>query len=104
VASLAAQKSQEIGIRFAPGFHDWSSHGPYRSIRSASLNARSRPGFDRLRRSIVSKHSVPYGVRARDAPTILAVVTVLASVTLIATTALALGITGINPGKTLREE
>ena len=52
----------------------------------------------------MSKHSVPYGVRARDAPTILAVVTVLASVTLIATTALALGITGINPGKTLREE
>jgi ABC-type lipoprotein release transport system permease subunit len=45
-----------------------------------------------------------YGVGVYDLPTILIVVLTLAGVTLAATVAPALRITGIDPAKTLREE
>jgi ABC-type lipoprotein release transport system permease subunit len=47
---------------------------------------------------------VLYGVDVYDVPTILAVVLVLASVTIIATTVPTLRIAGIDPAKTLRDE
>jgi hypothetical protein len=49
-------------------------------------------------------HSVLYGVGVYDAPTILSVIVMLASVTLIATIVPILRIAGIDPAKTLREE
>jgi ABC-type lipoprotein release transport system permease subunit len=48
--------------------------------------------------------SVLYGVGVYDAPTILTVVLMLASVALIATVVPTLRIAGIDPAKTLREE
>ena len=48
--------------------------------------------------------SVLYGVGVYDAPTILAVVLTLATVTLIATIVPALRIAGIDPATTLRDE
>jgi ABC-type antimicrobial peptide transport system permease subunit len=49
-------------------------------------------------------HSVLYGVNVYDMPTIVAVVLMLASVTLIATTVPTLRIARIDPAKTLRDE
>jgi hypothetical protein len=49
-------------------------------------------------------HSVLYGVGVYDVPTILIVVLTLEAVTLVATTAPALRIAGIDPAKTLRDE
>jgi ABC-type lipoprotein release transport system permease subunit len=48
--------------------------------------------------------SVLYGVSVYDLPTILIVVFTLAGVTLVATAAPVLRITGIDPARTLREE
>ena len=49
-------------------------------------------------------HSVLYGVGVYDAPTILTVVLMLASVTMVATIVPTLRITGIDPASILREE
>ncbi len=49
-------------------------------------------------------HSVLYGIGVYDAPTILTVVIVLASVTVFATILPTLRIAGIDPASTLREE
>jgi hypothetical protein len=49
-------------------------------------------------------HNVLYGVGVYDVPTILIVVLTLEAVTLVATTAPALRIAGIDPAKTLRDE
>ena len=49
-------------------------------------------------------HSVLYGVGVYDAPTMLAVVLILAAITIIASTVPTLRIASIDPAKTLREE
>jgi ABC-type lipoprotein release transport system permease subunit len=49
-------------------------------------------------------HSVLYGIGVYDAPTILTVVIMLASVTIFATILPTLRIAGIDPASTLREE
>ncbi len=104
VANIVAHKTREIGIRIALGS----------SVRQAMV----RVGAPGVRASLLglflglilcagalrAMHSVLYGVGVYDAPTILTVVLVLASVTLIATTVPALRIAGIDPAKTLREE
>src|SRR5579864_7835308 len=54
--------------------------------------------------ALQATRSVLYGVGVYDVPTIFAVIMLLASVTLIATTVFTLRIGGIDPAKTLREE
>ncbi len=104
VANIVAQKTREIGIRIALGS----------SVRQAMLHI-GAPGVRASLLGLIlglilcagalrAMHSVLYGVGVYDAPTILAVVLVLASVTLIATTVPTLRIAGIDPAKTLREE
>jgi predicted permease len=104
VASVVAQKRREIGLRMALGS----------SVSEAMLHI-GAPG---LRASAVgliiglvlcagalrAMHSVLYGIGVYDAPTILTVVVVLASVTIFATILPTLRIAGIDPASTLREE
>jgi predicted permease len=86
VANIVAQKTREIGIRIALGS----------TIRQAMVHI----GAPEIRASVLglilglilcagalrAMHSVLYGIGIYDVPTILAVVLVLASITLIATT------------------
>jgi len=104
VANIVAQKTREIGIRIALGS----------TVRQAMVHI-GAPG---VRASVLglvlglilcvgalrAMHSVLYGVGVYDVPTIFAVVLMLASVTLIATTVPTLRIARIDPAKTLRDE
>jgi macrolide transport system ATP-binding/permease protein len=104
VANLVAQKTREIGIRMALGS----------TIQQAMLNI-GAPGVRAAAVGLVlglilcagalrAMRSVLYGVGFYDYPTILAVVAMLASVTLIAVTVPTLRIARIDPAETLREE
>jgi len=104
VASVAGQKRHEIGIRLALGS----------TIRQAMVHV-GLPGLRASMWGLIAglvlcagclriMQSVLYGVRVYDASTLLAVVGVLAVVTLVATVAPTLRIAGIDPAKTLREE
>jgi ABC-type lipoprotein release transport system permease subunit len=104
VANTVAHKSREIGIRIALGS----------SIRQAMVHI----GAAGVRASVLglvlglilcvatlrAMQSVLYGVDVYDASTMLAVVVMLALVTLLATSIPVLRIARINPAKTLREE
>jgi predicted permease len=104
VANMVAQRSREIGIRIALG----SSKGQAVSYVAATGLRASAAGLvlglllslEALR----AMRSVLYGVKVYDLPSILAVVAVLASVSLLATTLPALRIAKIDPARTLREE
>lgn len=104
VSNIVAQKTREIGIRIALGS----------TIRQAMVHV-GAPGVGAAVLGIVlglmisvgalrAMHSVLYGIGVYDAPTIVAVVSVLALVTLIATAVPTLRIARIDPAKTLREE
>ena len=104
VANIVAQKTREIGIRIALGS----------SIRQAMVHI-GAPGVRASAVGLIlglilcagvlrAMHSVLYGVAVYDAPTILAVVLVLGSVAVIATTVPTLRIAGIDPATTLRDE
>jgi len=104
VANLVAQRTREIGIRIALG--------------SSILQAMTRVGRSGLLAAAVgmvaglglcaavlrSIQSVLYGVKAYDAPTLGAVVGLLALVTLLAAVLPTLRIARIDPAKTLRED
>jgi predicted permease len=104
VANIVAQKTREIGIRMALGS----------TIRQAMVNI-GGPGVRAAALGLIlglvlsagalrAMRSVLYGVDVYDAPTILSVVLILASVTLIAGTVPTLRIARIDPAQTLREE
>ena len=104
VANMVAQRTREIGIRMALGS----------TIRQAMVHI-GAPGVQASVLGITlglilcggalrAMHSVIYGVGVYDVPTIITVVLVLASVTLLATTAPTLRIARIDPAKTLRDE
>jgi predicted permease len=104
VANIVAQKTREIGIRIALGS----------TIRQAMVHT-GGPG---LRASLLglvlglcicggalrAMRSVLYGVGVYDTPTIVAVVLMLACVTIIATIVPTLRIARIDPATTLRDE
>jgi predicted permease len=104
VASVVAQKRREIGLRMALGS----------SVSEAMLHI-GAPGLRASAAGLIiglvlcagalrTMHSVLYGIGVYDAPTILTVVVVLASVTIFATILPTLRIAGIDPASTLREE
>ena len=104
VANIVAQKTREIGIRMALGS----------TIRQAMVNI-GGPGVRASALGLIlglvlcagalrAIRSVLYGVGVYDAPTILSVVLILASVTIIAGTVPTLRIARIDPAQTLRDE
>jgi predicted permease len=104
VANIVAQKTREIGIRIALGstIRQAMVHIGAPGVRASALGLIL--GLVLCAGALRTMHSVLYGVAPYDIPTILAVVSLLASVTLIATTVPTLRITRIDPAKTLRDE
>lgn len=104
VANIVAQKTREIGIRIALGstIGQTMVHIGAPGVRAAVLGLIL--GLILCVGALRVMRSVLYGIGVYDVPTILAVVLVLASVTLIAATVPTLRIAGIDPAKTLREE
>jgi predicted permease len=104
VANIVAQKTREIGIRIALGstIRQAMVHIGGPGVRAAVLGLIL--GLILCAGALRAMRSVLYGVDVYDAPTILIVVLMLASVTLTAITVPTLRIAGIDPAKTLREE
>jgi predicted permease len=104
VANIVAQKTREIGIRIALGstIRQAMVHIGAPGVRASALGLIL--GLILCAGALRTMHSVLYGVAPYDIPTILAVVSLLAAVTLIATTVPTLRIARIDPAKTLRDE
>ena len=104
VANIVAQKTREIGIRIALGstVRQAMVHIGAPGVRASVLGLVL--GLILCAGALRAMHSVLYGVNVYDVPTIFAVVLMLASVTLIATTVPTLRIARIDPAKTLRDE
>jgi hypothetical protein len=91
VANMVVERTGEIEIRIA-------GTGLRASVVGLAVGLVLCAGALRAIRSVL------YGVGVYDAPTIVAVVTALFSITLLASSAPALRIARIDPAKTLREE
>ena len=104
VANIVAQKTREIGIRIALGstIRQAMVHIGAPGIRASALGLVL--GLILCAEALRAMQSVLYGVGVYDAPTILTVVGVLASVTLTAATVPTLRIARIDPATTLRDE
>jgi len=104
VASVVAQKRREIGLRIALGstVSEAMLHTGGPGLRASTLGLIT--GLVLCAGALRAMHSVLYGVGVYDAPTILTVVILLASITIIATIVPTLRIAGIDPASTLREE
>jgi ABC-type lipoprotein release transport system permease subunit len=104
VASVVAQKKREIGLRMALGSSVSAAmlHSGAPGLRAAALGLLT--GLILCAGALRALHSVLYGIGVYDAPTILTVVIMLASVTILATILPTLRIAGIDPASTLREE
>jgi predicted permease len=104
VANIVAQKTREIGIRIALGSSIRQAMvqigGP--GARAAAIGLMG--GLVLCAGALRAMRSVLYGVGVYDVPTILAVVLLLALVTLLAAAVPTLRIAGIDPAKTLREQ
>lgn len=104
VANIVAQRTREIGIRLALGssLRQAMVHIGAPGVRAAciGLAAGLLLSFAALR----VMGSVLYGVGVYDAPTLAAVIGVLAGVTLLASVVPALRVARIDPAATLREE
>jgi predicted permease len=104
VASVVAQKKREIGLRMALGSSVSQAmlHIGAPGLRASALGLLT--GLILCAAALRAMHSVLYGIGVYDAPTILTVVVMLASVTIFATILPTLRIAGIDPASTLREE
>jgi predicted permease len=104
VASVVAQKKREIGLRLALGssVSEAMLHIGAPGLRASALGLIM--GLVLCAGALRAMHSVLYGIGVYDAPTILTVVVMLASVTIFATILPTLRIAGIDPASTLREE
>jgi hypothetical protein len=104
VANIVAQKTREIGIRMALGstIRQAMFHIGAPGVRASVLGLIL--GLVLCVGALRAMHSVLYGIGVYDGPTILMVISTLASVALIASIVPTLRIAGIDPAKTLREE
>jgi predicted permease len=104
VASVVAQKKREIGLRIALGSSVSQAmlHIGAPGLRASALGLIT--GLILCAGALRAMHSVLYGIGIYDAPTILTVVVMLASVTIFATILPTLRIAGLDPASTLREE
>jgi predicted permease len=104
VASLVTQRTREIGIRIALGssIRQAMTHVSSSGVRAAG--AGMVLGVVLCFLVLRTMRSVLYGVGVYDAPSMLAVIGMLAAVTLLAAAIPALRIARIDPATTLREE
>jgi predicted permease len=104
VASVAGQKRHEVGIRIALGstIRQAMVHVGLPGVRASMWGLML--GLALCAGCLRTMQSVLYAVRVYDASTLLAVVGVLAVVTMVAAAVPTLRIAGIDPAKTLREE
>ena len=104
VTNIVAQKTKEVGIRIALGstIREAMVHVGVPGTRAAAvglvLGLGLCAGVLRVMRSVL------YGVAVYDAPTMVSVVVLLASVALVASSLPTLRIARIDPAQTLREE
>jgi predicted permease len=104
VANIVAQKTREIGIRIALGSTIRQAMTHIGSLGATAAAVGLILGLILCAAALRAMQSVLYGINAYDLPTILAVIAMLAAVTLVATTLPALRIARIEPARTLREE
>ncbi len=104
VASLVTQKTREIGIRIALGstIRQAMTHVSSSGVRAAGVGLAL--GLVLCFITLRTMRSVLYGVGVYDAPSLFAVIGMLAAVVLLAATIPALRIARIDPAITLREE
>jgi putative ABC transport system permease protein len=104
VASLVTQKTREIGIRIALGstIRQAMTHVSSSGVRAAGIGLAL--GLVLCVITLRTMRSILYGVGVYDAPSLLAVVGMLAAVTLLAATIPVLRVARIDPAITLREE
>lgn len=104
VASLVVQKTREIGIRIALGSSVRRAivHAGVPGVRASACGL--IVGLILCAGTLRILHSVLYGVDVYDWPTMLAVVLLLAVVTLIAAAVPSVRVVRISPAETLRDE
>jgi len=104
VANLVTQRTREIGIRIALGstIRQAMAHVSGSGVRASAAGLLL--GLVLCVGALRAMRSLLYGVGAFDLPSMLAVVGMLAAVTLLAATVPALKIARIDPAETLREE
>jgi predicted permease len=104
VTNIVAQKTKEVGIRIALGstIREAMIHIGVPGARAAAVGL--MVGLGLCAGVLRVMRSVLYGVAVYDAPTMVSVAVVLASVALIASSLPTLRIARIDPAQTLREE
>jgi len=104
VTNIVAQKTKEVGIRIALGstIREAMIHIGVPGARAAAVGL--IVGLGLCAGVLRVMRSVLYGVAIYDAPTMVSVILVLASVALVASSLPTLRIARIDPAKTLREE
>jgi len=104
VANIVAQRRREVGIRIALGstVRQAMVEVGAPGIRAAGLGMIS--GLVLCLGTLRMMRTVLYGVGVYDVPTIVAVLSILACVTVVATTVPTLRVARIDPAETLREE
>jgi MacB-like periplasmic core domain len=104
VANLVTRRTQEIGIRMALGSTIHQAMVQMGRSGAGAALAGLVLGLAISAVSLRAMRSVRYGIAVYDAPTIVAVIVTLLSVTLFAATVPVLRIAPIDPAQTLRDE